>query len=267
MSRPSWKGSQFSTTLNVQVGFMAKAMPVEFIAKGEVNFVKILTTDDWLCRAVTGTGRGRLPLKHILPMVECMKDAVCSACRSEAKTADAAEDPMMLLGDLDDAHGVSALADTPGWIRKRKKNNAPCDKRHTEVIGSIRLMDVLPDVRLLTKPEREAFHAISVQVLVSVDRHRYLYVCGEDLEIFLRFLAVVADREGVPHAEVNHQPPAMAAQWFDVRTARWHVRESTGQVRVSDPVPRTTSFGVPMSTQEYRESKEKARISICEAGQ
>ena len=118
---------------------------------------------------------------------------------------------------------------------------------------------------LLTKPECEAFRAISVQVLVSVDRHRY--VCGEDLEIFLRFLAVVADRDGVPHAEVNHQPPAMAAQWFDVPTGRWHVRESTGQVRVSDPVPRTSSFGVPMSTQEYRESKEKGRISICEAGQ
>jgi len=273
MGKAVWKSVSLTETVNVLAGHMTKALPVEVIRQDQVLYVKVQSSDDWICKAVSGCSRGRLPLRHLTPMLDNMKEAVLAAYRQESALADAQDigdppDPMLAL-EAELKASKSALADdlsTPPKKksrRTRRSTEAHQDKSETQVVGHVCLTDVLSDDRLLSADDRVLFRDRKLRIMVSVQKHRYLYVAESDLDVMLRFLAALADRDGVPHADVNRTPSASCCEWFDVTSGRWCIRDShSGQVKSSVVVTRFAANGSPLSAAAYKAEKERVRSEL-----
>ena len=71
---------------------------------------------------------------------------------------------------------------------------------------------------------------------------------------------------GVPLADLPDESPlAEHTEWFDTRSSRWHLRRAdTGDVIVSDPVPRVGRNGVPLVKGEFLHAKADALRALKE---
>ena len=79
-----------------------------------------------------------------------------------------------------------------------------------------------------------------------------LYVWEAHFALFVSLLVALVSRMGVPLAALpDHSALAEASEWFDMSTNRWHLRRGdTGEVLVSDPVPRRG-----LTVEEFQKSK------------
>ena len=62
-ARSHFRLSAVEQTTAVQAGYLVKPMAVSSLLHKESVFAHVSTTEDWVCRAVTGQGRGQSPLK------------------------------------------------------------------------------------------------------------------------------------------------------------------------------------------------------------
>ena len=71
-------------------------------------------------------------------------------------------------------------------------------------------------------------------------------------------------RFGVPHVDLPDESAlADEPEWFGPRTSRWHLRRSdTGEIVVSDPVPRLGSNGQPLNKAAFQKAKADALDDI-----
>ena len=60
-----WRHCEFTTTLSVRAGFIAKSANVEVFERKDGRYIQIYATAEWLCRAVSAVPRGCSPLRDI----------------------------------------------------------------------------------------------------------------------------------------------------------------------------------------------------------
>ena len=123
----------------------------------------------------------------------------------------------------------------------------------------VRVVDVVQDINVFQPGERPTIEQACLRVLCGSSSGKggpkMLYVWEEHLDLFVSVLVVLVSRMGVPLAAVpEHSALAEVAEWFDMSTNRWHLRQGdTEEVLVSDPVPR---FGLTVA--EFQKTKAAA---------
>ena len=255
---PTFRAADIGSTTTVMVGYMTKPSVVTSLLRDQGLFIHVNMSLDWVSRALLGAGRCHAPLQGYTLMIDRLMAREFGA--AEVNTSALADvDPMdELHGDL---QGAVAEGDMLESSRKRSRKRLTIADQ--EFVTSVRLVDVVDEMFVFQKPERERVEAGVLRILVQTNRRRMIYVLSCDLDLCMLVCLRQTERMGVPHIEVpegaNDRALADAPEWFDAVTSRWHVRvPNTDIVLVSEAVRRTGFNGVPLESIIFLRLKKAA---------
>ena len=254
-----WRHCEFTTTLSVRAGFIAKSANVEVFERKDGRYIQIYATAEWLCRAVSAVPRGCSLLRD-MTFLDNLKSAVS---RPEFQyTGDAfrhADDPME---ELLSANRSALAGHAPDVSAKKRKRRSEMLKHGSEYAGTVKIMDVLKDLKVFPAEEREQMNAATVTMFLRMNKQRQLYVLEDDLSTLLLVLRRLAERHGVKHVDLDASALA-ESEWFDCRSSRWHWRRPGASTAIlSTPVRRTDPTGSPLSKDAYVKAKDVCLRSL-----
>ena len=252
---PTFRAADIGSTTTVQVGYMNKPSVVTSLLRDQVVFIHVNMSLDWVGRALLGAGRSTSPLKGYTLMIDRLMTREYCASQVSAVSALAEIDPME---ELQGAVGEDTTTPVEPPSKRSRKRLTIADK---ETFHSVRLVDVVDELGVFQKPEREKVEAGVLRILVKTNRRRMIYVLSCDLDLCLLVCLRQTERMGVPHIEVPKEKSALADApgWFDAVTSRWHVRvPNTDVVLVSEAVRRTGANGLPLEAIIFMRLKKAA---------
>ena len=251
-------------TTTVKAGYLSKPMPVGAVLHPSGTFIHVSSSNDWLCRALTGKSNSSAPLKGCGDFLHSLASVTFGADSTSTALAVDEPDPMEeLMQDGGPSGGrpkEDAALETP-----KKRSRKHLTQAELEFMTVVRLSDVVDDIHIFQESERSQVSGKSLRVLIKTNRRRSLYVHEKDLDLCLLVLRRHVERMGVPHTDLSEEVSALAdaPEWFDTRTSRWHVRVgNSGQVIMSDPVRRKGSDGKPLKAEVFKSLKAAALAEL-----
>ena len=274
---PLFRAAVVEQTTTVQVGYMSKPMAALAVTHGDGLFIHVTMSLEWICRAVTGLGRARSPLKGGNGFFGRLQQVTPALAEEEV-------DPME---ELKKEGGVCAGGhpnESQDFETPKKRSRKHLTQAELEFVSHVPLVDVIDDIKLFqattttptTTPtatatsERDRVAGGSLRILFKTNRRRQVFVHEQDLGMFMLVLLRHVERMGVPIADLPDNSSALAeeSEWFDPVTSRWHLRVGTSdEVIRSDPVRRVNREGRALGEEAFKSGKTAVLRALKEQSQ
>ena len=263
---PEFRKASIDQTTTVQVGYMCKPMAVTAVTLHDEMYVHFTTTLDWVCRALSGKGRSRTPLKAHTPLMDGLLSAPWGGrLLGKPESESSLEQEVDPMQDLYDCPGDGGASDCAGGRSHeaeevletpKKRSRAHLSAAEKEFVARVRLADIVSDIHAFNEQDRKRMQEGTVRVLLKTNRRRSAFVHEKDLDLLMLAMRVEVERMGVPSVDLPDEESALAdsEQWFDARTSCWHVRQGA-KVVTSKPVRRTGSNGRPLDVETFKRHK------------
>ena len=131
-------------TTVVQVGYLTKPMAASVVTHRQGLFIHIASSLDWVCRTVTGKGRGNARLKGYTGLLDALTKITINSTGTSAALAEEEVDPMEELLQDDVCAGGRQKEDTD-LITPKKRSRKKFSQAELEFITTVPLLDIIDD--------------------------------------------------------------------------------------------------------------------------
>ena len=258
--QPGFSPAVIENTTTIKVGYMTKPCAVAVRTVPEGLFLHVANNERWFNAAVCHAHRSQHPLK-CNTFLHGLRKRAAQQVQERDSQEPKPDDPMESLDA--DGSALAELRTPPKRARHRLGARHSAEKLADVAPTDVRVVDVLRDINVFPRGERPTIEQASIRVLCSPSSGKggpmMIHVWVGHVEMLVSLIATLVSRFGVPLADLpDDSALAEAPQWFDISTNRWHLRrDGTGEVVVSDPVPR-----LGLSLTEFTKAKADALESL-----